>query len=175
MPGQGSRAQYLCTHMPSWYPCVEVAHRPATSCFAWQRSCLPLLSARHAFFRLCIRQVFVNTVFLGFLDYERKEVNIPLIQVCFRGAGWWGAPAPSSTRLAGIGEEDLGTRSSLTRAGRGERGRSLAFWSPGAPSRPSGPLREETVITTSVSPAGLHRAEDLGGELRARQLRAQYR
>lgn len=34
---------------------------------------------------LLIWQVFVNTVSVGFLDYERKKIVIPLVQVCYPG------------------------------------------------------------------------------------------
>lgn len=59
------------------------------------------LRSAHDAFRLFIRQVFVNTVFLGFLDYERKEIVIPLIQVCFLGSWVVGSASLFLSRFAG--------------------------------------------------------------------------
>lgn len=75
----------------------------------------------------CVWQVFVNTVSVGFLDYERRKIVIPLIQVCFLRS-WVGiSTSHFLNRFAGVKEEDLEHSRHLIQGWAWRVGQSVAF------------------------------------------------
>lgn len=87
----------LTIPLPPLSPPFALTCPAGTGAWRWALAVWPLplpgrgpaassLLTAHDASRLSVWQVFVNTVYLGFLGYERKEIFIPLIQVCVQGS-----------------------------------------------------------------------------------------
>lgn len=111
---------------------------------------------------LLLGQVFLNTFFLGILDYKKKTIIIPMVQVCPgggpEGGRDWGLPQRWG-ECGSVIRDTISCSEFRENWGATEKLRGAAGASSGRP----------------VLPTGVHDTEDPGGELREGQLRGQHR